>query len=74
MTTVSSVVLTLLFSHTEGADRQGVFHPGHPGLQSLLLILSLLLLFLVRLLLFLLSLGLALLDVDVAQTVQPDCK
>ena len=71
---MSSVVLTLLFGHAEGADRQGVLHPGHPGLQSLLLVLSLLLLFLVRLLLFLLCLGLALLDVDVSQTVQPDCK
>ena len=70
---MSSVVLALLFSHAQRADRQGVFHPGHPGLQSLLLVLSLLLVFLVRLLLLLLSLDLALLDVDVAQTVQPDC-
>ena len=70
---MSPVVLTLLLGNTQGPDRQCVLHPGHPRLQPLLLVFPFLLLLLVCLLLFLLGLSLALLNVDVTQTVQPDC-
>merc|ERR1719237_1706784 len=67
--TVGPVLFTFLAGHSQRLDRQGVLDPGHPGLETLLLIFALLLL---CLLLLLLGLSENPPYVCMAKTVGPD--
>ena len=67
-----SVFFAFLTHNSQGLDRQGVLHPGHPRLQALLFIVALFLLLFLSLLFLLLCLGENSPDVSMAETVRPD--
>ena len=67
-----SVFFAFLTHNSQGLDRQGVLHPGHPWLEPLLFVFALFLLPLLCLLLLLLGLGENPPYVCVTKTVRPD--